>query len=73
MVDFGSCGSVIGRLSSGAMQMVRERALDCLTVYRIELYRHIFLLLLRECTLYGGRRACEKILYSDRSGDPLKD
>ena len=35
MVDFGSYGSVIDRSSSGALQMVRESAIDCLIFYGI--------------------------------------
>ena len=35
VVDFGSYGSVIDRSSSGALQMVREGAIDCLIVYGI--------------------------------------
>ena len=35
MVDFGSYGSVIDRSSSGALQMVREGTIDCLTVYEV--------------------------------------
>ena len=36
MVDLGSCGRAIDRSGLGVLQMVRESAIDCLTVYRVD-------------------------------------
>ena len=57
MVDFDNYGGVINHSSLGALQMVRESAIDCLTVYGIDYSDMSFVI----TGVYAGTQACGKI------------